>query len=871
MSPDRTHTTSVPGPPAGEGALAWILPLLMLVLVTLSGFAITQGWDGENAWRFTLIAFVSGALSALLAKSRILDGFAIAVSMIAGVATVWIVTALFSGHIEGTSQEQIRGYLRPLADALYLNEVTGSNRELTAETLLSLTIWMSSWIAMWMLLRVGYATLALLAPTVLILANQQFSGEESLVAIVGLIGLGLIIIVGQRYTRNRATWNHRSVPVADSILGRVFISGLVISIIVSSLVMASPQAWSQTVVQPLIERTVDRLQGIQLDAQSWFDDVLGTDTAPPQAGSYTDFSDGFQIGGPLSLTDQPEVLVQTDALTAPYLKARSYDNYTGRGWSSSSSGEFAEEPNGVRITQELRYNPGWEVALSGDARNQREAVTLRVSPLTPNTDIVYSVDSFVSADTQTVVRMSWRTVDDSPLALSINSLNQLPPDVQRLGSLLLQSELTGKPSVWGPGATSDSLQAAIDAEVEALARRGIEVRWSASPEGIVETLYISGRLPVFDDVEAVFRYQTSDLISPNYRTTGLTSVASPDQLAAAGTEYPVWVTDRYLQTGDTITDRTVQLTEEIVAGESNPYGQAILIEQWLRTNITYDDTVDAPPGNQDLVDYVLFDYRNGYCEHYAAAMTVMLRSQGIPARVVVGYAPGEVDDDAGGFVYRQRNAHAWVEAYFPGYGWVPFEPTANRPLGEFDLDTTGAGLEDSSSLEETVEPTEEVEPTADIATPDTSVDNSEATPLPTSEDQSQGPPVVLETGGSEGFPTWALITATVGIGAAAAIGAVWLLWHWNLRGLLPAAGLMRRLQRLGSWLGIRSSATTTPREYAKRFESSSPGISVPVKRITKAYEIETYGPRVARDQVMADAKEAWSIIKRNWWRLFRRK
>ena len=168
--------------------------------------------------------------------------------------------------------------------------------------------------------------------------------------------------------------------------------------------------------------------------------------------------------------------------SAPYLKARSYDRYTGRGWVSSSSGDFAEQSQGTRPPQELRYNPNWEVALSSEARNQRETVTLSVSPLTPSTDVVLAVDSFLSADMQTVVRMSWATVSDMPLHISINTLNQLPPDVQRIGSLLLQSELTGNTSAWGPGATSASMQDAIDAEIETLARRGIDVRWTASPE-----------------------------------------------------------------------------------------------------------------------------------------------------------------------------------------------------------------------------------------------------------------------------------------------------------------------------------------------------------------------------------------------------
>lgn len=319
-----------------------------------------------------------------------------------------------------------------------------------------------------------------------------------------------------------------------------------------------------------------------------------------------------------------------------------------------------------------------------------------------------------------------------------------------------------------------------------------------------------------------------------------------------------------------MTDRTLELTEEIIAGETNPYVQAVLLEDWLRSNITYDESVEAPPGDQDLVDYVLFDYRNGYCEHYAAAMTVMLRSQGIPARVVVGYSPGEWNDVDSGFLYRQRNAHAWVEAYFPSYGWIPFEPTANRPLGEFDVEPTGEDL-DLSQEAETPVPTEPAIPTADISTPDVSQDNSSATPQPTSEAVQDQPPIPLEPEQSSGPPRWLVISGVVVLAIGAVGGSLWLLWSWSLRGLSPAAGLMKRLQRVGSWVGIDSRPTTTPREYARQFESAGGGISTPVKRITRAYEIEAFGPRQARDQVVADARKAWNEIRRNIWRLIRRK
>src|SRR5205823_12348521 len=97
-----------------------------------------------------------------------------------------------------------------------------------------------------------------------------------------------------------------------------------------------------------------------------------------------------------------------------------------------------------------------------------------------------------------------------------------------------------------------------------------------------------------------------------------------------------------------------------------------------RKNITYDQNIDAPPSNVDPVDYVLFTTRRGYCNYYASAEVIMLRSLGIPARLAVGFNQGQVDTSTNTFHILEQNAHAWPEVFFPNYGWVEFEPTASE-------------------------------------------------------------------------------------------------------------------------------------------------------------------------------------------------
>ena len=115
-----------------------------------------------------------------------------------------------------------------------------------------------------------------------------------------------------------------------------------------------------------------------------------------------------------------------------------------------------------------------------------------------------------------------------------------------------------------------------------------------------------------------------------------------------------------------------------------PYEAAALLETWFREagGFTYDEQPPAPIGGTPaLVDFVN-ETKRGYCQHYAGAMALMLRLLGVPARVAVGFTSGEYSSDNREWVVRDTNAHAWVEVWFPEFGWIPFDPTPGR--GELD-------------------------------------------------------------------------------------------------------------------------------------------------------------------------------------------
>ena len=125
--------------------------------------------------------------------------------------------------------------------------------------------------------------------------------------------------------------------------------------------------------------------------------------------------------------------------------------------------------------------------------------------------------------------------------------------------------------------------------------------------------------------------------------------------------------------------RISQLAEQITASSPSNYDKALAIEQYLRTHFGY--TLQLPRTRpQDPLANFLFERKQGHCEYFASSMAVMLRTLGIPSRIVNGFRGGEFNDLTGQYVVRASNAHSWVEAYFPGFGWISFDPTPAASL-----------------------------------------------------------------------------------------------------------------------------------------------------------------------------------------------
>ena len=172
-----------------------------------------------------------------------------------------------------------------------------------------------------------------------------------------------------------------------------------------------------------------------------------------------------------------------------------------------------------------------------------------------------------------------------------------------------------------------------------------------------------------------------------YDVVSDTGLPAARDLRSAPTHYPDEIRLIYLRLPHQIDPRVSELARTLTASAVNNYDRAAAIQSYLRNNFQY--TLDPPAIEpEDPVGSFLFRSKSGYCEYFAAAMAVMLRTLNVPARLVNGFQTGSYNHIGRDFVVRARDAHSWVEVYFTGYGWIPFDPTPPDPHpvlpGEWD-------------------------------------------------------------------------------------------------------------------------------------------------------------------------------------------
>ncbi|MBY6038574.1 transglutaminase domain-containing protein [Fictibacillus nanhaiensis] len=401
--------------------------------------------------------------------------------------------------------------------------------------------------------------------------------------------------------------------------------------------------------------------------------------------------------------------------------------------------------------------------------------------------------------------------------------------------------------VWEDGLQMENHQARIEAkngkEYSFLMIPGKLTNIKGDPETSFQLDGVSGKISAFQGgrEEKLFAYEM------DYQLP----VLKEEQLKASTNQYPQYITDTYLQLPETLPERVKDLAQKETASQPTIYDKVKTIEGYFAKNAYGYNTIEVavPKGDEDYVDQFLFDTKKGYCDNFSTSMVVMLRSIGIPARWVKGFTPGTFErtgeDGLREHTVTNANAHSWVEVYFSGIGWVPFEPTR--------------GFDNPFQPEEDKE------------------DSTSVDAVPEQPDKQEKN---LEEGSSSsenkiGFSALKLAGYTIGglfifLAAAALLAFIfrkkWLrqytIWRYKRKqGSETFEEAFERLLWLLNVYGIRRQPALTLREYALYVDRALD--SKDMKILAKVYEGVQFSPKKKSDLWNDFHRELWeNLIKR---------
>jgi len=727
---------------------------------------------------------------------------------------------------------------------------------------ISILTYAMAYLTMWFIFRARWIWAALFFPGVVLLLNLGYSRRVPNGLVVLFIFVGLILLMRFTLLQREINWRRVRIDYPSTLMWRGMWAASYLAFAVILFGWAVPVSARSGTAHELWSEVNGPWRTVETQFDKWFAGLRGPGGGG--VGGFAAFESNFELGGPLSLSEDPVVLLE-GSNRAPYLQAHTYNIYTGRGWVSDLTPPV-EEGEPVVVPPQFELRPGESRPVDPSYAESRERKSYDLTLQRTRGSLLFSPGAFVASDVATSLVVAWREVEES---IDVQSATpdtvrpELWPYVQALQGVDLTPDPLPEPT---PDPTAEAAEATptptprpdpdytkLPPELgllqRELAEQEIQVSYSINNETYrVQTLNYRGRFPVLDDVESV-RAQDGLEEGSTYSVEAMISEATSDDLRQASGEIPQEVLDRYLGLPDTVTDRTRQLAAEVAAGHDNTYDIARALERYLRENITYNESIPFPPENVDVVDYVLFDSREGYCEYYASAFIVMARSLGIPARMSAGFFPTDEEVD-GGLLYRERNAHAWPEVYFPGYGWIGFEPTAARE--EINRDPAASSGGGGSAPGDRGALGEGLRGDALGAFDDALFDEQNIF-LPT------GTGALADS--DSGPSTTDIVIRVIPLTILLAILVIAYLWLRGTRGLSPSRQMYAKLSRGASWGGVKPEPAWTPNEYAEQIAGKISGSRQPVTYLTDLYVRETYGATAPSQSDLLRARQAWLRLR----------
>ena len=828
----------------GPAERAVTAALLAILLLAVADSIVRAGWVEEMP-ALRLLALLAIGCALLLAPLRVHWLPLLGAGLLAGaIVVLWQVLSLGSIDQQPLFWERFEDLGARLEDwfeqAFSSGIATGN---LPFVLFVAVALWGTAFLGSFLVLRRRNAWPVILVATAMISVNLAYADGDQWDATFGIfLGAAVVLALRTHLSRRFARLRDQGSEVPVQLTWHALAVGVLLAALLVGGSRAAPRPDESEALVSIWDRATDPFAGLADEVDRLFT-ALGSGRAPPLHS----FGEGFALQA--EIDPGTSVVAQVEAPETGLLRGSSYDRYTGRGWTQSEV-QLASVPAG----DPLPVDPPAGAFGYAARREVTSVVSVARSPrvyFSVGQPLILNEEAEAVQIGETIVRVEVgnprvpSVAPDLARALREISILQERSEISDLAALsLLPSGYEVLEIERGFGG------------IAAFVLRSAP----AAPD--VLTLRSSGRIHA----------------GTEYAVRGSVSDATEDELRVAGRAYPQWVLSRNLQLPAELTDeefeRLQALALALTSTARTPYDAAVALESYLCCQprvgpsgrpirdasgrpvplYPFNPLIPPPPAEADAVSWFLFEFRDaqgfplgGYYDYHASALAVLLRSLGIPARISTGFVLNEENFDEGSrsFVVRGRHAYTWVEVFFPGYGWVDFDPTPSGTGGDF-TEIQGRRLGEQR--------TPPPDPAADVAgNPDprlggfsSILDNIDG-PL------DAGDPEAADEDPAESGSSlvWIALAAVLGVLAAGGLGGR-LAWEWSLRGLGPAERSWASLHRLARWAGLSGAPSATPAEFAGRLDARlrAPGDAA---RLANHYVRVRYGRGVLdereRDQV----------------------
>ncbi|MQF98990.1 MAG: hypothetical protein FI729_05665 [SAR202 cluster bacterium] len=552
----------------------------------------------------------------------------------------------------------------------------------TTDTLpLAMTImfitWITAYFTSWGLFRHGNLWASIIPIGTLIVLNLTYLPDSFWVHLLAFIIFSLLLIL--HLTNIIQSDVVRSMGINNIRRFKLFsyLNGLMLTILMVATMLTFPITKSTPAPLEWVFQPLDRaFYGFQ-------DELYRIFAAVPshKPTSIRFFGSILPLVRPIPV-DEDAVLF-SNAKIPLYWSALAYDNYTSKAWKF----EDTESKPVVSESQQLSLED--EEGVSGVSYQVEMHVD---SPYVLSSGEIVDLD--IDAEHNFLPGATFNIdLDDA------NSINELPDDLKILTShiLAIRNDKEGLASLLlDEDILVNEMRKTIAASDGVIASSEKSVVFDIdidSPDYRVDLIKSIKNVGTIKEIDLVRKplEGSSVFIDPSdrfgkgdkYSIVAQFNYSTEEELRNASGTYPPSITERYLQLPESLPTRVSRLALNLTENYVNNYDKAVAIESYIRT-LEYSLESQSISHNVDTVDHFLFDSKQGSSDYFSSAMAIMLRTQDIPTRLVLGFGPGTADMDRKGFLVRDKDSHSWPEVYFPSIGWVPFEPTPiyeTRPRG----------------------------------------------------------------------------------------------------------------------------------------------------------------------------------------------